>query len=466
MHKRRSRLVAPPCFPQSGNPSTFVRDLYGSQSPTIPRTFEMHSLFAPMVYGDETARMRSPARQFVHCLIPACATPAVRGTRELSATPTNNVKSARASHGLKASFAATRYGKDERGHGASAMDFADSAAPHMLCGGGGDMGSLGERTGTRNVGVCARITCMRVARQVLITRSWQQQSGVAVFQDILQFSSSCASLDWAWVYSGASSTRSEQKRRPRREGTTVPTPKAKWLRLILTTIITRGLQYRKNLQSAAGTGVQVRRNGGSELGLVGQPPSMAPNTGWANQGRRFFLHSATKVWLKTHAQSKEGRGEAPKRRGNRNVFFLEQAHGAWSLALLSKATDTGPINSEVLADRPVLGRVRTREDGEDLSDLDLTSRPRRSPRDGVQLGAEAGGFFSGVCLEPQRRAYRNERTIHRVKGCVEAGEAGNRRVRSESWRAFWIGIKSSFSGAETEKEEEKMDQTQMTGLEE
>ncbi|KAH9020758.1 hypothetical protein EDB84DRAFT_555275 [Lactarius hengduanensis] len=95
-------------------------------------------------------RMRSPARQFVHCLIPACATPAVRGTRELSAC------SARASHGLKASFAATRYGKDEHGHGASAMDFADSAAPHMLCvsseRGRRDMGSVGERTGTRNVG--------------------------------------------------------------------------------------------------------------------------------------------------------------------------------------------------------------------------------------------------------------------------------------------------------------------------
>ncbi|KAH9067990.1 hypothetical protein EDB83DRAFT_2314806 [Lactarius deliciosus] len=328
--------------------------------------------------------MRSPARQFVHCLIPACATPAVRGTRELSATPTNNVKSARASHGLKASFAATRYGKDERGHGASAMDFADSAAPHMLC--------VSSERGRRRYGL-----------------SW----GTNRDTERGRFCKAALAVFQAWVYNGASSTRSEQKRRPRREGTTVPTPHYK--------ILKRHRDWGSS---------ETERRIGVGSGCVVRA--------CVRGDKRVLVASR----LKTHAQSKE-----------------------------AKATDTGPINSEV-ADRPVLGRVRTREGGEgarerrDLSDLDLTSRPRRSPRDGVQLGAEASGFFSGVCLEPQRRAYRNERTIHRVKGCVEAGEAGNRRVRSESWRAFWIGIKSSFSGAETEKEEEKVDQTQMTGLEE
>ncbi|KAH9034242.1 hypothetical protein EDB85DRAFT_1025751 [Lactarius pseudohatsudake] len=184
--------------------------------------------------------MRSPARQFVHCLIPACATPAVRGTRELSTC------SARASHGLKASFAAARYGQGRTwSHGASAMDFADSAAPHMLCvsseRGRRDMGSLGERTGTRNVGrLCVHYvhaSCTPgLAHEKLVfpgsgKAAWSRRSRALVRSFVFRsldyririFCSSCASLDWAWVYSGASSTRSEQNRRPRREGTTVPT---------------------------------------------------------------------------------------------------------------------------------------------------------------------------------------------------------------------------------------------------
>ncbi|KAI9454658.1 hypothetical protein BJY52DRAFT_1224987 [Lactarius psammicola] len=177
----------------------------------------------------------------------------------------------------------------------------------------------------------------------------------------------------------------------------------------------------------------------------------------------------------------QGRVEAPSAGATEiAVFFLEQVHrrsvtgliyyvrmewvtsrnqkeGAWSrFSAHRKArdTDTGPINSECW-----------------------------------QIESEGPGGWR-----------RNERTMHRVKGCVEAGEAGNRRVRSESWRAFWIGNRSAwggyegsngridveegrgeegakdefdmsrgemfFSGAETEKEEEKMAKSQMTGLEE
>ncbi|KAH9060637.1 hypothetical protein EDB87DRAFT_1576777 [Lactarius vividus] len=141
-------------------------------------------------------------------------------------TPTNNVKSARASHGLKAGFAATRYGKDEHGHGASAMAVrGQRRATHVVR----ELGAGAERYGL----------------------SWGANRDT----------------ERAWVYSGASSTRSEQNRRPRREGTTVPTPKAKRQRLTLTTISTVDYSTANSaIRCCEGIGVQVRRNGGSELG--------------------------------------------------------------------------------------------------------------------------------------------------------------------------------------------------------